>query len=262
MLDSSGGSLVETACPLGFTSDRGARRGLPVRDDAFGSFPNLPSLEGQDCSRSSQAPETGMRISPNAASASHALRKQPQSLSAQGAAEQAPAPRSCRAPARTPTPAPPTPRATTSGRTSTPAAARSASAATAAPATTPTAARTTPVPTKSRSGTARGRLSALRTSRSKPGLYGASVWAAGAARPSQRRALHGGSGRAQCYDQPAPATGFDCGPCPEGAEGDGLHCAASVRPRPTPPLPAARAPNSASSCPSAHRAAFRVRLHP
>ena len=27
MLSSSGGSLVETACPLGFTSDRGARRG-------------------------------------------------------------------------------------------------------------------------------------------------------------------------------------------------------------------------------------------
>ena len=49
-----------------------------------------------------------------------------------------------------------------------------------------------------------------------------------------------------CYDQPAPATGFDCGPCPEGAEGDGLHCAASVRPRPTPPPSGARgAPNSA-----------------
>jgi len=43
MLSSSGGSLVQTACPLGFTSDRGARRGLPVRDDAFGVFRASPT---------------------------------------------------------------------------------------------------------------------------------------------------------------------------------------------------------------------------
>ena len=61
MLSSSGGSLVETACPLGFTSDRGARRGgaFPFATICVWSFRNLPHRKRRHCSSSSQAPETG-----------------------------------------------------------------------------------------------------------------------------------------------------------------------------------------------------------